>query len=99
YERAILLDAIQTGEHPPGTVIELDPSELSAVYAPSPHYAGLPELLSVARQLELEFPKRFRIFAVEIVDPLTIGGEMTPAVRDAIPELCRRVRQALREEN
>ena len=97
YERVILLDAIQTGEHPPGTVIELDPSELSAVYAPSPHYAGLPELLAVARQLELDFPQRFRIFAVEIVDPRTIGGEMTPAVRDAVPELCWRVRQALQE--
>jgi len=95
YERVILIDAIQTGSHEPGTIIEIDPDSLSAVYAPSPHYAGLPELLAIARQLKLDFPRQFRIFAVEVADPLTIGGEMTPAVRAAIGELCNRVEQAL----
>lgn len=95
YDRAILLDAIQTGRRPPGAVIEIKASELDPVIAPSPHFAGLPEMLALAHQLQLEFPKEFRIFAVEVVDPRTLGGPMTPAVRDAIPELCARVRSAL----
>jgi hydrogenase maturation protease len=98
YERVILLDAIQTGSNEPGTILEIDPDSLSAVYAPSPHYAGLPELLAIARQLKLDFPSHFRIFAVEVADPLTIGGEMTPAVRAAIGELCDRVRAALDQQ-
>jgi hydrogenase maturation protease len=97
YERVILIDAIQTGSNEPGTILEIDPASLSAVYAPSPHYSGLPELLAVAEQLELDFPKHFRIFAVEIADALTIGGAITPAVREAIPGLCDRVRAALDE--
>ena len=97
YPRAILLDAIQTGEHPPGTVMEIDPEALSPVYAPSPHYSGLPELLAVARELQLDFPQHFRIFAVEIEDALTLGGPMTPAVQDAVAELCDRARRALDE--
>ena len=95
YDRAILLDAIQTGQRPPGTVIEIKASELDPVIAPSPHFAGLPEMLAIAHQLQLEFPKEFRIFAIEVVDPHTIGGPMTPAVRDAIPTLCDRVHEAL----
>ena len=97
YERVILLDAIQTGSNEPGTILEIDPASLSAVYAPSPHYAGLPELLAIAEGLKLDFPRHFRIFAVEVADALTIGGAMTPAVRAAIPELCNRVRAALDE--
>jgi len=97
YERVIFLDAIQTGSNEPGTILEIDPASLSAVYAPSPHYAGLPELLAIAEGLKLDFPRHFRIFAVEIADALTLGGAMTPAVRAAIPDLCDRVRAALDE--
>ena len=97
YDRAILLDAIQTGQHPVGSVIEVDPDSLAPIDAPSPHFTGLPEMLKIAAELELDFPKRFQIFAVEVADPHTIGGAMTPAVRDAIPLLCERVRQALRQ--
>jgi hydrogenase maturation protease len=95
YDRAILLDAIQTGKHPPGAVVEIQASEIGPIIAPSPHFAGLPEMLALAEQLQLEFPRQFRIFAVEVVDPRTLGGPMTPAVRDAIPALCARVREAV----
>lgn len=95
YDRAILLDAIQTGRQPVGAVVEIPASELDPVIAPSPHFAGLPEMLALARQLQLEFPKEFLIFAVEVADPRTLGGPMAPAVRDAIPALCARVREAL----
>jgi hydrogenase maturation protease len=98
YERVILLDAIQTGTNEPGTIVEIDPASLSAVFAPSPHYAGLPEMLAIAEGLKLDFPRHFRIFAVEVADALTIGGAMTPAVRAAIPALCDRVRAALGEK-
>ena len=43
YERAVVVDAVQTGLHPPGTVIEMDMADLRAVPGPSPHYSGLPE--------------------------------------------------------
>jgi hypothetical protein len=30
-----------------------------------------------------------------VLDPFTIGGAMTPAVRDALPELCERAERAV----
>jgi hydrogenase maturation protease len=93
YDRAILIDAIQTGRFAPGTILKLSNNDLESIRAPSPHYAGLPEMLLLARQLELDFPEHFTIFAVEVSDVHTVNGCMTKAVLNAVPELCECVRR------
>jgi len=97
YDRVIVIDAIQTKQKPVGTLHEIDAASLRPVASPSPHYTGLPELLELAERLGLQFPRTVRIFAVEAADLLTIGGEMSEAVRGALPELCLRVERALDE--
>jgi len=91
YDRAVVIDAIQTGRCRPGTIMEIDPKELRSAPAPSPHFAGLPEMLALSRRLGVHFPNAVRIVAVEVADLLTIGAGMTPAVRHVLPELCRYV--------
>lgn len=91
YERAIIIDAIKTGRQAPGTISELSPSDLSSVIAPSPHYAGLPELLALAKRLNLDFPKEIKIFALEVEDPYIIGSALSEPVRNALEELTQRV--------
>ncbi len=93
YDRAVVLDGIRTGKAAPGTVMALGPGDLSAVVAPSPHYAGLPEMLAVARRLELGFPAEVVVLAVEAEDPFTIGAGLSDAVRGALPALTARVRR------
>lgn len=92
YERAIVIDSVKTGRCPPGTIHELSPVDLDSVVAPSPHYAGLPEMLAVAEKLKLNFPKQVKIFALEVEDPYTIGSRLSPPVRKALKELIQRVR-------
>ncbi len=89
YERAIVIDAVKTGRCPAGTIYELSPDELDSALAPSLHCAG--EMLAVAERLKLDFPKEIRIFAVEVADPYTIGGPLSPPVRKAFKELLQRV--------
>ena len=100
YERAILIDAVKTGRTPPGTIAELSPADLGAVAAPSPHYAGLPELIATAQALHLDFPKEIKIFAIEVEDPHTIGRWLSPTVAQAlgklIPQVERQVTQWLK---
>ncbi|MBA7626813.1 MAG: hydrogenase maturation protease [Calditrichaeota bacterium] len=91
YRQAIIIDAICTGRATPGTIMRLNHEDLSQVVAPTPHYAGLPELFALARRLELEFPQELVIFTVEVADPLTVGGAMTPVVRRALPGLIEQV--------
>lgn len=95
YDRALILDAIMTGKHPPGTIIELGPDDLDPVCAPSPHYAGLPEMFSIAEQLTLKFPQSIRILAVEVKDPYTLGTKLSLTATRALEALVQRVQARL----
>jgi hydrogenase maturation protease len=97
YENAILVDSIKTGKQAPGTVIEFTENEFKKVVAPSPHYAGLPEVLELAARLNLDFPKRFRIFAMEVENPYEIREGLSPSVEAGIPEMVAKVKQAITE--
>ncbi|MHB0936091.1 MAG: hydrogenase maturation protease [Armatimonadota bacterium] len=94
-----MVDAIYTGAHPPGTILELDPADLETVDSPSPHYTGLPEMLSLANQLKLDFPPEIKILAIEVVDPFTVGFELSQPVQQALPEFIGKIKaQVLRWE-
>jgi hydrogenase maturation protease len=95
YEKLIIIDAVKTGNVPPGTIIELRPSDLSPVLAPSPHYAGLPELITLAGRLRLDFPQDIMIFAVEISDHHTIGRPLSLSVARSLGDLVQRVKTQL----
>ncbi|MEW5922720.1 MAG: hydrogenase maturation protease [Candidatus Zixiibacteriota bacterium] len=87
YKRVIIIDAIQMSGFPPGSVIELELGDLRTVQSPSPHYTGLPELILLAEQMQLDFPEEIKIFAVEIDDPYTVGREMSMAVSKSLQKL------------
>lgn len=95
YDRAVLIDALVTGKHEPGTIVDIPVDMLRSVPNPSPHFAGVPEMVALARQLEVNYPDQFHILGVEVADPFTLGGDLHPAVRAAIPRLCKRVRDLL----
>ena len=92
YDKAVIIDSIKTKRHPPGSIHELTPADLGEVIAPSPHYTGLPELLALAKQLDLDFPREIKIFALEVSDPYTIGEGLTEPVQDAFDGFVARVR-------
>lgn len=95
YRQALIIDAIQTGRHPAGTVMEFSPDDLRPVVSPSPHYSGLPEMTALARQLGVDFPGEIRIIAVEIGGVSGIGDDMSQAVRGSLSEIERRVTAVL----
>lgn len=95
YERALVIDSILTGRNPPGTISEMALADVGRVEAPSLHHAGLPELAAAAERLGLSFPEQTRVFAVEVVDPYTLGAPVSEPVAAALDELVRRVREAL----
>jgi hydrogenase maturation protease len=102
YRRTLLLDAIQTCQAPPGTVLELRPEDFDCTEAPSPHYAGLPDVIAMARRLGIDFPAEIRILALEVENPCDFRQTLTPAVERAMPryiEQARRVLTQWREED
>jgi hydrogenase maturation protease len=97
YNCALLIDSMVTGRYPPGTVIEFSPEDFRKVVAPSPHYAGLPEVIEMARRLQIPFPQHVRILAIEVQNPYEFHIGFSEPVRDALPQLVQRAREVLSE--
>ncbi|HVP44798.1 MAG TPA: hydrogenase maturation protease [Terriglobales bacterium] len=96
-EGVVLVDAVQTGEAPPGHIHELRPDELGKVFRTSPHFLGVGETLALGKMLGLQMPGHVRIFAIEVKDPFTLGTAMTPAVEHAAAAAAERVAAQARE--
>lgn len=87
YRRAIIVDAIITGNHPPGTIshltLESFPGTLNTASA---HDTNLPTALVALRRFQADLPgdDAIDVVAVEAHDVLTFGEQCTPAVERSI---------------
>ena len=86
YDRAILVDAICTGEHAPGTLLHLGPDDAPTQHTASSHDVNLPTALKLARALAIKMPEDIRIIAVEAENVLEFNDHCCPAVEAALPE-------------
>ena len=64
---------------------------------PSPHYAGIPEVLRLAECLGIAFPRELCILAMEVEDPYAVREGLSPSVERALPRFLERARQILCE--
>ena len=101
YDRAILVDAIQTeGEDPPGTVYTLSLDDLRRIsptqHSASAHDTSLVTALEAGRRLGMHLPREVTIFAVEVENLLDFSEQPTPAVAAAIPRVVEMVLQKLK---
>ncbi|MEW5981418.1 MAG: hydrogenase maturation protease [Acidobacteriota bacterium] len=85
FDAAVVVDAVRTGVHAPGTVHTLPFESLRSRSGPSPHAAGLPTVIRLGRQSGVPLPERIHVVAVEVDDIESIGEGLTPAVARAIP--------------
>ncbi len=98
YDRAIVIDAIQTGA-PPGTLHRLSPGSIPTQRSASAHDVNLTTALALGRQAGLRLPsdQAILLVAVEVEDILTFGDQCTPAVQAAIAPAVEAVMEALDE--
>jgi hydrogenase maturation protease len=92
YDRAIIIDAIQTKNgHPPGTVLQMDLDYLRSIsptqHSASAHDTSLVLALDAGKYMDMKLPDEVIIFAVEVINILEFGDTPTPAVADAIPKV------------
>jgi hydrogenase maturation protease len=91
YNQAIVVDAVRTGIHPPGTILSFPFKDLAPDAGPSPHAVGLPTVMRLGRQSGVPLPARLHIVAIEVDDVETIGEGLTPAVHGAVMPAVRMV--------
>ena len=97
YEKAIIIDGIQTIGGQPGKIYRLGPEMFHSTrnFAFS-HDLNFTTVLQFGKAIGLIMPEIVVIFAVEVADVSTFSEECTPEVKEAIP-LC--VEMVLKELN
>lgn len=96
FERAVVVDAVRTGAHPPGTVHAISLEDIHAPEGPSPHSIGLPSALARARAAGAPVPAVIRVVAIEVLDMETVQEGLTAQVEAAVPEATSAVRREVR---
>jgi hydrogenase maturation protease len=96
FERAIVIDAIQTGS-PPGTIHHLTADGIATQRSASAHDVNLATALEFGRQAGAQLPenRHIQLVGIETQDILNFGESCTPAVQDAIPKAVDAVLQLL----
>jgi hydrogenase maturation protease len=85
YDRAIILDAICTGDYPPGALMRLGLEDLPTQHTASAHDVNLPTALRLGTAMGLKMPAAIDIFAVEAEQVFDFSEMCTPAVAAALP--------------
>jgi len=97
YDRAIIIDAICTGSHAPGSVLRLAVDDLPTQHSSSAHDATLATALQLALAMGLKVPAKITIIAVEAGYVLDFDEHLTPAVAAAVPVAAEAVLDCLKE--
>jgi len=86
YRYAIIVDAIQTFDYEPGTIMMFNLEDFESTVADVPaHDVNLATAIRLGRELEPDMmPDLVRFVAIEVEDIQTLGESMTPKVHDAI---------------
>lgn len=100
YERAILVDAIYTGEQPVGSVRTFtltDLPDVSAGHTTSAHDTSLRNALGVGRSMGIALPADANVYvvAIEAGRVYDFSEELSPPVAEAVPRAVEAVLQCL----
>ena len=85
YDHVIIVDSIVSDEE--GMIYKIPVESLKPAIAPSPHYSGIPEILSLLEGLDYKKP-HIHIYAITIREP-EIGGEVSRKVIAAAEALSK----------
>lgn len=86
YRFAIIVDAIQTGEYAPGTIMIFSEHDFeSKINEASSHDVNLPTAMKIGRQMDPDImPEKVMYIAIEVEDIKTVTETMTPAVEACV---------------
>jgi hydrogenase maturation protease len=86
YDRAIIVDAIETRDFMPGQVLRLTPDALDgAKHLSSVHDVNFATALDLGRKLGLSLPGEIVLYAIVVSDTGTFDENCTEEVQRAVP--------------
>jgi len=99
YDRAIIIDAIQTADGKAGQIYRLGPEAFDTTRrTATSHDVDFTTALAFGNKLNLPLPQEIVIFAIEALDVSSFSEECTPEVKQAIPICVEMVLQEIKRE-
>ena len=102
YDRVILIDAVQSGARPPGTVSVCRLEQLadpSVGHSTSAHDASLLTALELARVAGGRVPARIDVVGIDVAGTTSFSEQLSSAVSAAVPQAAHAVLALLTEES
>ena len=86
--QCIIVDAIITGSHPPGTLYRfVQKADRDLVRLTSSHQIDLSQVLALAKLMGADLPEKLTVYGIEAEDVITFRDGCTDHVARAIPRL------------
>jgi hydrogenase maturation protease len=96
YDRAILVDALQRGDRPAGSICRLSLSDLGGTRTTAcVHDTSLPTAMETWRCLGVPLPQEVDIWGIEVQDLESFSEELTAPVAEAVPLVVEAILQDL----
>lgn len=99
YDRIFLIDAMVSGNHPPGTVRKLDEEQLPRANFRtfSGHTLSLAEAMDYIRQVEQELRLKLVVLGIEIKNPQPFSTSLSEELSSQLPKILKNLTRELIE--
>ena len=92
YEQLVVVDAIQLGSVPPGTVHRFSLAELAGtVRLSSPHDINFATALQMGKEWGYDIPADIRIYGIEVKELSRFSEGCTPEVSEKLDEIVEQI--------
>lgn len=100
HDHCIIVDAVVTGTHPPGTMLRfVQTADSEPVRLSSSHQVDLTQVVSLAQLFGADIPRRLVVYGIEAGDITTFRDGCTEEVSRAIPRLVEAICSDVEEES
>ncbi len=99
YERVIIVDALETGQYPTGSVVKFSLAELperALGHLCSAHDTTLQNALRVGKSMGAELPEEILVVGIEAAQVVDFSEQLTPDVLNAIPVAVEQVMELIK---
>ena len=99
WERVFVIDAVITGQMPPGTVRLFTEKEICGKMKPNSfHGVNLPQALMMGRKLKLKLPRSIKLIGIEIKPVASFGDKLSPALNKRLVNIRAEIARIIEQE-
>lgn len=94
HDRLIVIDSITTGEHPVGTLMEVELGRPRMDHLPiTAHHFSIDQVLEAGSRMGMDMPSTVRIYGIEIEPPLVYGDRISPDLLELLPGIANEIKR------